>query len=306
MIEVKDITQTNYSLEKQMEIFKEKTKKDFLSFYDKYLPKLIYYNNNILKDMLVAEDIATDSFLKSLKKIDDYDPEKAGFSTWLFTISRNECIQYINKYKKKLTSMDKSIDEEGTTIKDFLHDDSQEINEIHDIDNLNIKKGNIIKDKIKYLKNPYKEVIKLRELEGKSYREITIILRKKETININDSFFNIKKAMDKETGEEVIISPYDGKILTLVDPEKKKKNEFPKLYSIENIVDNNGNPIDYKIIERDKDNLISKIELSKGNYHIEGELPFNMSTLKSQIRNGRILIKNMVEKEFNKLDKIHF
>ena len=290
MIEVKDSTQKSYSLENQMEIFKEKTKKDFLPFYEKYLPKLIYYNNNIVKDMLIAEDIATDSFLKSLKKIDDYDPEKAGFSTWLFTISRNECIQYIKK-NNKLTSMDKSVDEEGTTIKDFLHDDTQEVSEIKEMDNLNIKKGNIIKDKIKYLKSPYKEVIKLRELEGKSYREITIILRKKETLDIGENFFG---------------KNYQNGILELVDPEKKKKTELAKLYSIENIVDTNGNPINYKVIERDNNNLISKIEIPKGSYHIEGEIPFNMSTLKSQIRNGRILIKNMVKTEFEKLDKAHF
>tara|TARA_R110000772_G_scaffold42118_5_gene98066 strand:- start:54 stop:971 length:918 start_codon:yes stop_codon:yes gene_type:complete len=304
MIELKDNTQQNYNLEDQMDTFKTKTRKDFLSFYDTYLPKLIYYNNKIVKDKLIAEDIATDSILKSLKKIDDYNPEKAGFSTWLFTISRNECIQYLNKHRK-LTSMDKFIDEEGTTIKDFLKDGDAELSVIKDLDNLNITKGNIIKEKIQYLKEPYKEVIKLREIENKSYRAITIILKKENTLSVSDSFFGIKKAINEETGELEIISQYDGNVLTLVDPEKKKKGELIKFCSINNITDVNGESVDFTVVETDNNKLISKIQLPKGEYNVSGEIPFNMSTLKSQIRNGRIMIKGMVKNEFEQLDKIH-
>jgi RNA polymerase sigma factor (sigma-70 family) len=289
MIELKDNTQQEYTLKNQMSIFKEKTKKDFISFYDTYLPKLIFYNNKIVRDVLIAEDIATDSILKSLKKIDDYNPEKAGYSTWLFTISRNECIQYLNK-NKKLTSIDKYIDEEGTTIKDFLKDDSDELVVFDDLDKLNIKKGNILKDKIKYLKAPYREVIGLREIDGKSYRDITIILKEEDNIHISGSFFGVH---------------YNKGILTLVDPEKKNENELVKFCSINNIKDINGNLVNFKVVEVDNNNLISKIELPKGEYRINGEVPFNMSTLKSQIRNGRIMLKNMVRSEFEKLDKIH-
>lgn len=300
MIEVKDNIQQDYTLDTQMKVFKEKTRKDFLSFYDTYLPKLVYYNNKIVKDNLIAQDIATDSFLKSLKKIDDYNPEKAGFSTWLFTISRNECIQYLNKHRK-LTSMDKYIDEEGTTIKDFLRDGDDELLVNNELDNLNIVKGNIIKDKIKYLKEPYKEVIRLREIENKSYRDITIILRKKNILSVSDSFFGVKKNKEQE-----IIGQYDGNVLTLVDPEKRKKNELVKFFSINHIIDAvNGKSIDFEIIEIDNNKLISKIKLPKGDYLISGEIPFNMSTLKSQIRNGRIMIKSMVKNEFEQLDKIH-
>tara|TARA_R110000772_G_scaffold20466_5_gene57024 strand:+ start:167016 stop:167963 length:948 start_codon:yes stop_codon:yes gene_type:complete len=303
-IEVKDNSEQDYNLKDQMTTFKEKTKKDFLSFYDTYLPKLVYYNTKIVKDTLIAEDIATDSILKSLYKIDDYNPEKAGYSTWLFTISRNECIQYLNKHKK-LSSMDKYIDEEGTTIKDFLKDGDDELLVIKEQDNLNIKKGNIIKDKIEYLKNPYKKVIELREINNKSYREITIILKKENTLSINNSFFDIKKQTNKETGEIEVISPYDGNVLSLVDPEKKRKNELIKFYSITDITDNSGNSVDFTIVEKDGNELISKIILPKGDYNIKGEVPFNMSTLKSQIRNGRIILQNMVKSEFEKLDKIH-
>ena len=285
------VEKKEYSLIAQMEIFEEKTRRNFQEFYDSYLPRLVYYNNLIVKDKLIAEDIATDAFLKSLDKIEDYNPEKAGYSTWLFTISRNECIQYINKHKR-LTSIDKVLDTEGTTIKDFLKDDGVELSEIRDIDDLNITKGNIIKEKIKDLREPYKEVIRLRELENKSYRDITIILRKKDTISITEDFF--LKNYNESTGE-----------LTLVDPEKRKKNELIKFYSIDTITDMNGNSVNFSVTEIDGNNLVSIIKLPKGEYNINGEIPFNMSTLKSQIRNGRSMIKNMVKNEFEKLDKIY-
>lgn len=285
------VEKKEYSLITQMEIFEEKTNRIFQEFYDSYLPRLVYYNNLIVKDKLIAEDIATDAFLKSLDKIEDYNPEKAGYSTWLFTISRNECIQYINKHKR-LTSIDKVLDTEGTTIKDFLKDDGAELSEIRDIDDLNITKGNIIKEKIKDLREPYKEVIRLRELENKSYRDITIILRKKDTISITEDFF--LKNYNESTGE-----------LTLVDPEKRKKNELIKFYSIDTITDMNGNSVNFSVTEIDGNNLVSIIKLPKGEYNINGEIPFNMSTLKSQIRNGRSMIKNMVKNEFEKLDKLY-
>jgi RNA polymerase sigma-70 factor (ECF subfamily) len=286
MIKINDNLEENYDLSEQMDKFEQKTGNSFLKFYNKYLPKLIYHNNNFLHDSAVAEDIATDSILKSLKKIDDYDPEKAAYSTWLFTISKNECIQYLNK-AKKLISVDKFVDDEGTTIKDFLEDKYDEDQGIRDIENLNIKKGKILEEKINLLKNPYRKVIKLREIEKRSYREITVMLREKQDLSITSDYF------------------HKSNVLNLVDPESKKKNQLVKLHSINKIIDNNGKPVDFKIVERDKDGLISRIEVPKGNYIIKGEVPFNMSTLKSQIRNGRLNLQNMVKKEFSHLDDLY-
>jgi len=289
MIELKNGLHPDDDIDTQMEIFREKTKKEFLEFYEKYLPKLIYHNTKLVRDRVIAEDIAIESILKSLKKINDYNPEKAGYSTWLFTISKNECIQWLTKNNRNV-SMDKFVDEEGTTIKDFLENKDDEISEMRELENLNRQKGLILKSKIKDLKYPYRKVIELRELENKSYRDITIDLRESSTLPLDKSFFK---------------SNYDGQVLSLVDPEKKKDDELVKFYKITNIVSTDGNDVNFSVIERDKDGLISKIKLPKGDYNISGEVPFNMSTLKSQIRNGRILLKDMVKSEFDRLNNIH-
>ena len=283
----KEAEDYDYDLNDQISIFKEKTGQDYVTVYKKYFPKLIYYNSLYLKDKSASEDIAMDSILKSLKKIEDYNPEKAGYSTWLFTISKNNCIQYLNKSNKTI-SVDKFVDDEGTTIKDFLEDKEEENFQNHELENLNIQKGKILKEKIECLTDQYKKVIKLREIEGKSYREITIDLRKTEVITINEDFFDTEN------------------IISLVDPEKKSnKDELVKFYTISSVEDMEGNSVNFEIVSRDKDYLISCIKLPSGNYTIHGEVPFNMSTLKSQIRNGRIILQGLVEREFEELNHMY-
>lgn len=274
-----------FNIEQKARIFKEKTKKDFSDFYEKYFPKLIFYNNNILKDEEAAKDIATDAMLKSLYKIEDYDPNKARFSTWLFTISKNECFQYKKNLADKLVSVDKFVDDDGTTIKDFLDDSSLEDEELFYAKELDDRKGTILKERIKELKDPYRKVISLREIELKSYREITIIMREENEIDVDDSFF------------------ITDNVLYMVDPEKKEDNELMKFCSIDCILDQNADPVDFSILDMDKDGLISCIKLPKGEYTIVGETPYNISTIKSQIRNGRKLLQNAVKEEFEELDK---
>jgi RNA polymerase sigma factor (sigma-70 family) len=115
----------------QEELFKERTGKDFSFFYTKYYPKLIYFTSQMCKDPQKAEDISTDSFLIAFEKIEKYEKEKSQFSTWLFTIARNLMLQDM-KTSKKTMSLDVEIDEEGTTMKDFLQEEESD-EFLHDI-----------------------------------------------------------------------------------------------------------------------------------------------------------------------------
>jgi RNA polymerase sigma-70 factor (ECF subfamily) len=151
----------------QENLFRERTGKDFSFFYKKYYPKLIYYTSKMCNDPQKAEDISTDSFLIAFEKIDKYEKEKSQFSTWLFTIAKNLMLQDI-KNSKKTMSLDVEIDEEGTTMKDFLREeDSEEY--IHDIAT---QKAEIMKKHISKLKEPYRKVIEMREIKKMQYKDI--------------------------------------------------------------------------------------------------------------------------------------
>ena len=154
-------------------IFKERTGKDFSTLYQKYYPKLIYFISKICKDVQKAEDISTDSFIVALEKIDKYDKDKAQFSTWLFTIARNLALQDL-KIENRSISLDIEFDDEGTTLKDFIQE--TESNEaVYDVYS---KKADVLKKHISELKEPYKTVIEMREIDRMAYKDIADLLGK--------------------------------------------------------------------------------------------------------------------------------
>jgi len=155
------------SFSEQEILFKERTGGDFTFFYKKYYPKLIYYTSKMCGDQQKAEDVTTESFLTAFEKIDKYEKDKAQFSTWLFTIARNILLQDI-KSSKKIVSIDVEIDEEGTTLKEFIKEDLSDNNS----QNITDQKAEIIKRHIQNLKEPYKKVIEMREIKKMAYKEI--------------------------------------------------------------------------------------------------------------------------------------
>jgi len=154
----------------QENLFNKQTGLKFEETYTKYYPKLVYYVNKMCRDEQTAEDIAMDSFIMALNKIEKYDREKSQFSTWLFTIAKNITLQLI-KVNKRSVSIDNEIDKEGTTMKDFIEtDDNSDATQIEDIIE---KKAEIMKREMDRLKEPYKSVIEMREIEKMAYKDIS-------------------------------------------------------------------------------------------------------------------------------------
>jgi RNA polymerase sigma factor (sigma-70 family) len=51
-----------------------------------------------------AEDITMEAFNKAFSKLDQYTPDYA-FSTWLYHIAKNNCIDYLRRNKKDIDNM---------------------------------------------------------------------------------------------------------------------------------------------------------------------------------------------------------
>jgi RNA polymerase sigma-70 factor (ECF subfamily) len=180
----------------QEKLFKEKTGRDFSFFYTKYYPKLIYYTTRMCNDAQKAQDISTDSFLIAFEKIDKYEKEKSQFSTWLFTIAKNLVLQDI-KNSKKTMSLDVEIDEEGTTMKDFIQEEESE----EYIQDLITKKADIMKRHISNLKEPYRQVIEMREIQKMQYKDIADQLGKNLS-TIKSQIRNGRAILINETSRE--------------------------------------------------------------------------------------------------------
>ena len=115
-----------------------------------------------------AEDLTIEAFGKAFKNIHQYTPDYA-FSTWLFKIASNNCIDFIRRKKKKLLSIDKRQENEDG-IDTSIHLKS---------DGLNPEEKFVKKQKIKMLhelvsklKPRYRVLVELRYFKELSYEEI--------------------------------------------------------------------------------------------------------------------------------------
>jgi RNA polymerase sigma-70 factor (ECF subfamily) len=178
-------------------LFKQRTGETFAFFYEKFYPRLVYNINGITQDEYLAEDVATEAFIKAFEKIEQYEKGKAQFSTWLFTIARHLALQEL-KQGKKTMSMDTELDDEGTTMKDFIQEEEDNDEFLFTLNN---KKAEIIKREIQKLKDPYKTVIEMREIQKMQYKDIADALgRNLSTVKsqIRNARTLLMKASEKE------------------------------------------------------------------------------------------------------------
>jgi len=70
----------------------------FAALVERYQGPVVRMARNLTGDDQASEDLAQDVFLAAFAKLATFDPARSRFSTWLFTITRNKCI---NANKKK-------------------------------------------------------------------------------------------------------------------------------------------------------------------------------------------------------------
>lgn len=133
------------------------------------------YRNSIFHMMLKmvnnrddADDLTLEAFGKAFKKLPSYAPKYA-FSTWLFKIAINNCIDHMRKKKLNLLSIDDPIDREGGN--DFSNNLKSSV--------LDPEEEFIQKQKVKLMRNvlgklnpKYRLMIELRFFEELSYDDI--------------------------------------------------------------------------------------------------------------------------------------
>ena len=115
-----------------------------------------------------AEDLTIEAFGKAFKKLHQYTPDYA-FSTWLFKIASNNCIDFIRKKKKHTFSIDQNFDdEEGSEMASRIP--SQTL----DPEGEMVKKQKIklMHEVVDKLKPHYRTLIELRYFKEFSYDEI--------------------------------------------------------------------------------------------------------------------------------------
>lgn len=138
---------------------------ELLKLYRDPLYFMLYEKVN---DKELAKDLTIESLGKAFNKLHLYTPIYT-FSTWLFTVARNHCIDYLRKNKLSTISIDKIIlNSEGK--ESYLDLKSSDLNPEQKLE----KKQRIamLRQVVDSLKPNYRTLVKLRYFKEMTYDEI--------------------------------------------------------------------------------------------------------------------------------------
>jgi RNA polymerase sigma-70 factor (ECF subfamily) len=157
-----------YDYQLVREALENNNQKAYAELMNRYREPLFFMLLKMVNNKDDAEDLTVEAFGKAFKSLDQYTA-KFAFSTWLFKIATNNCIDFIRKRKMKTTSLDKPYEnDEGSEmsieIKSSLPSPDEKA--------IFKQEYQIMLEAIEKLKPRYKELIKLRFFEELSYEEI--------------------------------------------------------------------------------------------------------------------------------------
>lgn len=158
--------------EQLMMLFQVGDKRAFHILFDRYRNRVFRYVYNLLaNNKHVSQDLTQEVFVRVITKRDTYNPEWK-FSTWVYTIARNLCINRMRSraFRDDAATMRLSACGLNPTA---AHADAAEQAENSEI-------RQVVGRAMAELSGPYREVFILGQLDGLPYGEIARILESNE------------------------------------------------------------------------------------------------------------------------------
>ncbi|MGE4384298.1 MAG: RNA polymerase sigma factor [Endomicrobiaceae bacterium] len=143
----------------------------FRHIVDRYKDKVLSIIYSFCGYTSDCEDIAQNVFIKIFYSLDKFK-FKSSFSTWIYRIVINESINFAKKRNTKIVSLQAN----------FSNDDEQEVIDFIKSDDNTEKKAieketqKLVQDTLLKLKDNYKIILTLRDIENFSYEEISQIM----------------------------------------------------------------------------------------------------------------------------------
>lgn len=119
-----------------------------------------------------ANELAQEVFLKAFRSIKKFKGDSL-FSTWIYKVTANVCLDEIRKRKKKVViSLDQQIEFNDGEVKRQIPDSAP----TPDMEAETNELKNVVNESIAQLNEDYKSMIILRDIQGLSYDEISKIV----------------------------------------------------------------------------------------------------------------------------------
>ena len=145
---------------------KKGNEKAFASLMNRYRDSIYYMLLKMVNNPSDAEDLTIEAFGKAFRNIDSYTPRYA-FSTWLFMIATNNCIDFVRKKQSSPIPFDQFND----VMDDLTHNIQSDLPDPEET-LINEQKIVTLRNIVNQLKSPYREIIELRYYKEYSYEEI--------------------------------------------------------------------------------------------------------------------------------------
>lgn len=143
--------------------------KSFAELMGRYRDSIYFMLLKMVANKVDAEDLTIEAFTKAFRNLSQYSPSFA-FSTWLFKIATNNCIDFLRKKKTDIISIDgppaegSDLDTSIPLPSDCLDPEEELIRE---------QKFIVMRDVVEKLKPRYRMLIELRYFKEYSYEEIS-------------------------------------------------------------------------------------------------------------------------------------
>ena len=151
---------------------KENDEQAFAMLMERYRKPVYHMILKMVRNVDDAEDLTIEAFGKAFKNIDQYAPNFA-FSTWLFKIATNNCIDFIRKKRASHVSLDQTMDGEDSLAPSTLIPSDDPDPESYMINKQKIKH---MRKVVSRLKPRYRQLVELRYFKEYSYDEIAVEL----------------------------------------------------------------------------------------------------------------------------------
>ncbi|MCE5344702.1 MAG: sigma-70 family RNA polymerase sigma factor [Bacteroidales bacterium] len=141
--------------------------KAFASLMNRYRDSIYYMLLKMVNNPSDAEDLTIEAFGKAFRNLDTYTP-KFAFSTWLFKIATNNCVDFVRKKQVSPTPLDHlqdNLENATVNIQSEMPDPEESL--------INLQEIAALKDVVNQLKPRYKTLIELRFYKEYSYEEIS-------------------------------------------------------------------------------------------------------------------------------------
>jgi RNA polymerase sigma-70 factor (ECF subfamily) len=174
---------------------KNKDQQAFSDLMDKYKDPIYYMLLKMVNNNDDAEDLTLEAFGKAFNRLNQYTPNFA-FSTWLFKIATNNCIDFLRKKKKNVMSIDNRVsNNDGEEYMFEIKSDGMTPEQIA----MNEQKIQLMRQYVKKLKPRYEILVEMRYFKEMSYEEISIELNlplgtvKAQLFRAREFLYNIMK-----------------------------------------------------------------------------------------------------------------